>query len=181
MTKTKTYLQKNIGKWIIIGNIALIGISAQITLLVNNSEAYANTLEGNTTQFIGKNKIPPKGNNKIIKSQKIIPKKEEIALCSLDDVICPDEKTQIASWYDYELDGIEWSKDHNTCASRDLKRYSMARVTNIDTGASVECYVNDYGPEVGQTPERQIDLSSHAFKQIADLKYGLADVIIEQL
>lgn len=83
----------------------------------------------------------------------------------------------VASWYDYTLNGIEWSKAHRTCASRDLKRYSMARVTNIETGASVECFVNDYI----EHPERDIDLSSHAFRQIADLKQGLVKVKIEQL
>jgi rare lipoprotein A (peptidoglycan hydrolase) len=85
----------------------------------------------------------------------------------------------VASWYDYSLDGIEWSKDHDTCASRDHKRYSTIRVTNLANGKSVDCYVNDYGPELGQTPERHIDLSSHAFNQIADLKTGLANVSIQ--
>lgn len=87
----------------------------------------------------------------------------------------------LASWYDYSLDGIEWSKSHNTCASRDYKRYSTIRVTNPANGKSVDCYVNDYGPEIGQIPERIIDLSSHAFNQIADLKLGLIEVIIEEI
>jgi len=87
----------------------------------------------------------------------------------------------VASWYDYSLNGIEWSKDHSTCASRDHKRYSTIRVTNMANGKSVECYVNDFGPELGQTPERHIDLSSHAFSQIADLKLGLINVKIEEL
>ena len=83
----------------------------------------------------------------------------------------------VASWYDYTLNGVEWSKTHRTCASRDLKRYSMVRITNIVTGASVDCFVNDYI----EHPERYIDLSSYAFKQIADLKQGLIKVKIEQL
>lgn len=83
----------------------------------------------------------------------------------------------VASWYDYSLNGIEWSKIHRTCASRDLKRYTMARVTNIETGAAVECFVNDYI----EHPERDIDLSSYAFKQIAPLSQGLVKVKIEQL
>jgi len=89
--------------------------------------------------------------------------------------------TGVASWYDYDLNGIEWSISHDTCASRDFKRYGMVRVTNIDNGKSVECYVNDFGPELGQTPERHIDLSSHAFKQISDLGIGLINVKIEEL
>ena len=85
--------------------------------------------------------------------------------------------TGIASWYDYEINGIEWSAGHRTCASRNLKRYSMARVTNKENGKSVECYVNDYI----EHPERDIDLSSYAFSQIADLRQGLVEVLIEQL
>ena len=87
----------------------------------------------------------------------------------------------VASWYDYSLNGVQWSKGHNTCAVRDFKRYSMIRVTNVDNGKSVDCYVNDYGPELGQTPERHVDLSSHAFKQIASLGAGLINVKIEEL
>lgn len=83
----------------------------------------------------------------------------------------------VASWYDYELDGIAWSKEHNTCASRTLKRYSMARVVNLDNGEMVDCYVNDWVAN----PEVEIDLSSHAFAEIADLKLGLAKVKIIQL
>jgi rare lipoprotein A (peptidoglycan hydrolase) len=87
----------------------------------------------------------------------------------------------VASWYDYSLNGIEWSKDHETCATRDFKRYSTIRVTNLKNGKSVDCYVNDYGPELGQIPERHVDLSSHAFSQIADLNLGLINVKIEEL
>ena len=83
----------------------------------------------------------------------------------------------MASWYNYDINGVEWSRAHRTCASRDLKRYTMARVTNIKTGASVDCFVNDYI----EHPERDIDLSSYAFKQITDLKQGLVKVLIEQL
>jgi rare lipoprotein A (peptidoglycan hydrolase) len=84
-------------------------------------------------------------------------------------------KIGIASWYDYKLDGIEWSKTHRTCASRTLKRGSMAKVTNLANGKSVECFVNDYI----EHPQREIDLSSYAFSQIADLKLGLIKVKIE--
>jgi len=52
-------------------------------------------------------------------------------------------------------------------------------VTNLETGASVDCYVNDYGPE--EWTGREIDLSSYAFRQIADLGQGLVRVKIEQL
>ena len=99
--------------------------------------------------------------------------------------------TSTASYYDYKLNGIAWSKDHRTCASRDLKRYTTHKVTNLDNGKSVECFVNDYGPETCKDRiehgldtkesciERHIDLSSCAFFQIADIKLGLINVKIE--
>lgn len=83
----------------------------------------------------------------------------------------------VASWYDYNLEGIAWSKEHNTCASRTLKRYSMARVVNLANGKIVDCYVNDWVAN----PKVEIDLSSHAFAEIADLKLGLIKVKIIQL
>lgn len=83
--------------------------------------------------------------------------------------------TGVASWYDYSLNGQEWSKTHRTCASRTLPRYSTAIVTNLENGKSVECFVNDYI----EHPDREIDLSSYAFSQIADLSRGLVNVKIE--
>ncbi|NTU69206.1 hypothetical protein HGB13_00010 [bacterium] len=82
----------------------------------------------------------------------------------------------VASWYDYSLSGEQWSRGHNTCATRDFKRYSMLVVTNLDNGKSVECYDNDYGPEI--ETGRLIDLSSHAFSEISSLGRGLANVSV---
>lgn len=83
----------------------------------------------------------------------------------------------MASWYDYKIGGIEWSKIHRTCASRDLPRDSYAKITNLANGKSVECFVNDYGPE--EWTGRDIDLSRYAFSQISDLGIGLIYVRIE--
>lgn len=94
-----------------------------------------------------------------------------------DDKSSVVSQSGVASWYDYEINGSEWSKSHRTCASRTLKRYSMARVTNLDTGESVDCFVNDYI----EHPDRDIDLSSYAFIKIAPLSLGLVNVKIEQL
>lgn len=80
----------------------------------------------------------------------------------------------VASWYDYDLNGIEWSKYHHTCASRYFKRYSTVIVKNLSTGKEIECFVNDYI----EHQDRVIDLSSFAFSQLADLKTGLIDVEI---
>lgn len=103
----------------------------------------------------------------------------------------------VASYYDYSLPGdkigYEWSKSHDTCATRGWNRYGRAKVTNLDNGKSVVCYINDDGPrdceyrykykldKPGTCIERDIDLSSHAFKQIADTKLGLINVKIEEV
>lgn len=105
--------------------------------------------------------------------------------------------TGVASWYDYSLDGDvignEWSKSHDTCATKGWNRYGKARVTNLDNGKSVECYINDDGPrdceyrykykldKPGECIERLVDLSSHAFKQIGDLGEGLINVKVEEI
>lgn len=88
----------------------------------------------------------------------------------------PFQRSQIGtgSWYDYRLDGIEWSKTHSTCASRTAKRYSTITVTNIENGKSVKCFVNDYI----EHPDRIVDLSSYAFSQIADLRTGIIKIKI---
>jgi len=87
------------------------------------------------------------------------------------------DRPLVSSYYDYKLNGEVWSLKHRTCASRTLKRYSMARVTNLSNGKSVECFVND----VIEYPNRDIDLSSYAFNLIGNLKQGLLKVRIEQL
>ena len=79
-------------------------------------------------------------------------------------------KPEVASWYDYELNGVVWSADHRTAASRVYPRYSMVRVTNLDNNKSVDVYINDYGPEAWTG--RDIDLSSYAFNLIADRGLG---------
>jgi rare lipoprotein A (peptidoglycan hydrolase) len=86
----------------------------------------------------------------------------------------------VASFYDYDLnrkdqkclDNNCWSLHHDTCASRDFKRYSTLIVKRVDTGQEIECYVND---EI-ENPDRIIDLSSHAFAQLAGLNLGLIEV-----
>jgi len=85
------------------------------------------------------------------------------------------EQYGVASWYDYDLtNNLGYSKLNSTCASRFFKRGTMLKVENIKDNKSVVCRVNDYI----EHPERVIDLSSYAFKQIAPLGQGLADVKI---
>jgi rare lipoprotein A (peptidoglycan hydrolase) len=50
----------------------------------------------------------------------------------------------------------------------------MVTVKNLDNGKTVDCYVNDYGPE--EWTKREIDLSSHAFAELAPLSLGLLNV-----
>lgn len=76
-----------------------------------------------------------------------------------------------ASWYDYKLWGKRWSKNHDTCALRIYERYQTYKVCVDDN--CITCYHNDFWP---QRQDRVIDLSSHAFKQLAPLKKGLVYV-----
>jgi rare lipoprotein A (peptidoglycan hydrolase) len=111
--------------------VAIIGFTSRI-------EAYDDISSNNIVSI---NHIGRNGNSVSDRETEINP------LCDLDAVICPNEETETASWYDYKLNGTEWSKNHRTCASRDLPRYSTAIVTNLENGKKVECFVNDYGPE----------------------------------
>lgn len=80
-----------------------------------------------------------------------------------------------ASWYDYTLNINwqirEWSKTHDTCALRIYERYQTYKVCTEDK--CITCYHNDYWPA---RQDRVIDLSSHAFKQLAPLGRGLVHV-----
>jgi len=80
-----------------------------------------------------------------------------------------------ASWYDYTLNinwvEKEWSKTHDTCALRIYERYQTYKVCADDK--CITCYHNDFWPK---REDRVIDLSSHAFKQLAPLKLGLVHV-----
>ncbi len=99
-----------------------------------------------------------------------------------DDMIPKTDNTIIweASRYDYELEWYWWrSKTHNTCAVRELPKYSTWRVCNLETGECVECYQNDYWPK--EYTNRIIDLSSHAFAEIGSLRAWVMQVSIEKI
>lgn len=85
-----------------------------------------------------------------------------------------------ATWYNYGLKSDpNYSRNNATCASRDYPRGTKLKVTNIATGASVICVVNDYGPQA--KTGHAIDLSSYAFKQLQPLSTGVIKVRIEQI
>lgn len=86
---------------------------------------------------------------------------------------------QTASWLDYHLpEAPDYSKNYDTCASRDYPRGTRLMVAT-QAGKSVVCRVNDYGPE--EWTGVQLDLSSHAFAQLAPLSQGLVEVTIEEV
>ena len=81
-----------------------------------------------------------------------------------------------ASWYDYKLWGKRWSKNHDTCALKIYERYQTYKVCVDDN--CITCYHNDFWP---QREDRVIDLSSHAFKQLAPLSRWLVRVKVYSL
>lgn len=78
-----------------------------------------------------------------------------------------------ASWYAY--------KPGMFCASPDFPKGSRLRVTNTETGKSIEVTVNDWGPERKLHPDRVVDLSKEAFKEIAPLGQGVAKVSVSPI
>ena len=100
----------------------------------------------------------------------------DIPITKVEEAEVINYTTGIASWYDYDLKGVEWSLNHRTAASRTLTRYETYTVTNLANGKSVEVFINDYV----ENPKVEIDLSSFAFSQIADLSLGIINVKINK-
>lgn len=78
-----------------------------------------------------------------------------------------------ASRYDYKLSWKRRSRTHDTCALRIRERYKKYKVCSKESWKCITCYHNDYGP---WRTDRVIDLSSHAFQQLAPLKKWLTEV-----
>lgn len=91
------------------------------------------------------------------------------------------DSLSFGSYYDYILDSGWSSEGHRVCASRDYKRGTMLKVTNLSNMKSVECLVTDYGPDENIFPERKIDLSSYAFSLISSLQKGVIPVSIQKV
>jgi len=89
-----------------------------------------------------------------------------------------------ASWYSRSDRGIKKRTasgtlfDHTlrTCASWHFPLGTRIRVTNLKTGRSVICVVNDRGPS--KKLKRLVDLTKSAFREISDLKHGLIRVSV---
>ncbi|MFN3835155.1 MAG: septal ring lytic transglycosylase RlpA family protein [Glycocaulis sp.] len=88
----------------------------------------------------------------------------------------------IASWYGARFhgrltaNGEVYDMDALTAAHPSLPMPSLARVTRLDTGASVIVRINDRGPFV---EGRIIDLSRAAAEALAFVEDGLAEVRVE--
>ncbi len=110
---------------------------------------------------------------------------------SAEKIILTPPNQQVASWYNYDLPNYpNYSKQNLTAASRDYPRGTKPIVCRVNDSIfpprCVVVRVNDYGPEHCEDnpiacPERDIDLSSKAFKELQDLKLGLLKVTITPL
>jgi rare lipoprotein A (peptidoglycan hydrolase) len=76
----------------------------------------------------------------------------------------PHTSTGLASWYDAGA---------GTCASPTLAFGTVVTVTDVSTGASVRCTVDD---REAHNPGRVIDLAPATFSQLASLVVGVIEV-----
>lgn len=77
------------------------------------------------------------------------------------------------SWYSAgarTANGARFDPNGLTCAHRSLPFGTRVRVSNIRTGRSVVCVVNDRGPFIRG---RSLDLARGAFARIAPLSSGV--------
>ncbi len=90
-----------------------------------------------------------------------------------------DTETGIASWYGERFHGRRTASGEIfdmhalTAAHRTLAFGSIVRVTEIESGQSVDVRINDRGPQDG---DRIIDLSYAAARELGMLRRGLARV-----
>jgi len=94
------------------------------------------------------------------------------------------QKTGNASFYHDKYhgrkakDGSTFYQTALTCASNVYRLGSKLRVTNQENGKSVIVKVTDIG--TFRLP-RLVDLSKKAFSEIASLKQGIANVLVEEV
>jgi len=101
---------------------------------------------------------------------------QEVLMSTIPEAIASGTATR----YDYDLKWEHRSESHDTCALRIKERYGYYKVVNVDNGKSVTCFHNDYGPK--EYTNKVIDLSSHAFEQIADKRdWIIKNVLIYKL
>lgn len=83
------------------------------------------------------------------------------------------------TWYDYKLWGKWYSKYNDTCAMKVKPRWWHYKVCVKWTDRCVVCRLNDRWP--AEYTNKVIDLSSHAFKQLAPLTRWVIDVLIYKI
>lgn len=83
------------------------------------------------------------------------------------------------TWYDYKLWGKWYSKYNDTCAMRVKPRWWHYKVCVKGTDRCVVCRLNDRWP--AEYTNKVIDLSSHAFKQLAPLSKWVIEVLIYKI
>jgi rare lipoprotein A (peptidoglycan hydrolase) len=76
-----------------------------------------------------------------------------------------DDESGLASWYPEAPPGY--------CASPDLAFGTVLTVTDMKTGESIRCRVDDRGPRYAG---RVVDLSYDGFADLADPAWGLIEV-----
>ena len=93
-------------------------------------------------------------------------------------------ETGVASWYGpgfhgrQTASGERFNQTAMTCAHRTARFGTRMRVTDIRTGKSIVCRVNDRGPWVAG---RVVDLSKAAAARLGILSRGTARVTINRL
>ncbi|WII96081.1 septal ring lytic transglycosylase RlpA family protein [Moraxella haemolytica] len=91
-------------------------------------------------------------------------------------------QTTTASYYADKFNGRKtangeiFSNQDMTCASNNHALGTHVEVTNVKTGESIICRVND---RIGKA--NRIDLSKKAFAQLAPLSQGLAKVSVQKV
>lgn len=88
-----------------------------------------------------------------------------------------------ASWYGpgfhgrTTASGERFNQNAMTCAHRTARFGTMLRVTDLRTGKTITCRVNDRGPFTGG---RVIDLSKAAATRLGMIRRGTAKVRVQQ-
>ena len=86
-------------------------------------------------------------------------------------------RTGYASWYARGL----INPYAFTAASTEFERGTRLLVVDSERGNSVEVVINDYGPDPVIHPDRIIDLSLGAFREIADPSLGIIFVEVKEI
>ena len=101
----------------------------------------------------------------------------------LVEQVSTQEEKPLLEWkatrYDYKLSGQWYSKYNDTCAMRVKPRWWHYKVCVKGTDRCVVCRLNDRWP--AEYTNKVIDLSSHAFKQLAPLSRWVIEVLIYKI